>query len=201
MTLFTARGARIFIAPGLSCTNPFGMPDVMRGEEVQILGALTQSGTDAGVFCLPGTHAKWVIAEGGAVTNFFTSMQGELYDLLARRSILADSLPPAEGVFGHAFDEAVAVMRDHPALSLSHALFSIRSRRLIGGLAAPDAHAALSGLLIGADVRDAPRVDAQLLAEPAMSDLEAAYGRPALFSVVGGGNTVFALDPGEIGTG
>ncbi|HXY21452.1 MAG TPA: 2-dehydro-3-deoxygalactonokinase, partial [Burkholderiaceae bacterium] len=33
---------RAWIVPGLSCRDPQGVPDVMRGEETQILGALSQ---------------------------------------------------------------------------------------------------------------------------------------------------------------
>src|SRR5204863_3462419 len=39
----------------------------------------------------------------------------------------------------------------------------------------------------------------QLLAEPAMGDLEAPHGWPAMFSVRRGGGTVFAFELGEIG--
>src|SRR5262252_5730279 len=42
---------------------------------------------------------------------------------------------------------------------------------------------------------------AQLLAEPAMCDLEAPHGRPALFGVVRGGGTQFAFEPGQISAG
>jgi hypothetical protein len=41
---------------------------------------------------------------------------------------------------------------------------------------------------------------AQLLAEPAMGDLEGAHGRAALFGIGRGGGTEFAFELGEIGT-
>ena len=33
--------ADVHIVPGMKCTNPLGAPDVMRGEETQLLGAMT----------------------------------------------------------------------------------------------------------------------------------------------------------------
>ena len=47
--------------PALTTTQR-GMPDVMRGEETQIFGAL---GTGSGLCVLPGTHSKWATVEGG----------------------------------------------------------------------------------------------------------------------------------------
>ena len=47
----------VSLVPGLSTEND-AMPDVMRGEETQIFGALALSGRDEGLFLLPGTHSK-----------------------------------------------------------------------------------------------------------------------------------------------
>jgi 2-dehydro-3-deoxygalactonokinase len=62
-------GARIAIVPGLSDEHA-GVPDVMRGEEVQIFGAMSITGLDDGVFVLPGTHNKWVTVKKGRVRAF-----------------------------------------------------------------------------------------------------------------------------------
>src|SRR6476620_4723586 len=35
-------------------------PDVMRGEETQLLGALGVDAVEDAVVCMPGTHSKWV---------------------------------------------------------------------------------------------------------------------------------------------
>ena len=64
----------------------------MRGEETQILGALRlhpELARGRHVFCLPGTHAKWVVLEDGAVIRFQTALSGELFELLRRHSVLA----------------------------------------------------------------------------------------------------------------
>jgi hypothetical protein len=42
---------------------------------------------------------------------------------------------------------------------------------------------------------------AQLLAEPAVGDLKATHGGPALFGIVRGGGTELAFEPGQIGAG
>src|SRR5450432_3790284 len=89
---FEAAGRTIAILPGLSCRGKTGAPDVMRGEETQILGALrlhSRLAKGRHVFCLPGTHAKWAVVSDGAVTQFQTALSGELYELLRRHSVLA----------------------------------------------------------------------------------------------------------------
>ena len=46
----------VYLLGGVSQSTPAA---VMRGEEIQLLGA-TSTGIPEGVFCLPGTHSKWV---------------------------------------------------------------------------------------------------------------------------------------------
>jgi len=92
------------IVPGLQCEDRAGVPDVMRGEETQILGALQRHPelADAACLILPGTHSKWAGVECGRVTSFATHMTGELYALLRHRSVLARLMPAddAGGVAG-----------------------------------------------------------------------------------------------------
>lgn len=165
----TAGSYTITIAPGLSCTNRFGQPDVMRGEEIQLLGwsAHAKTHNPAGpcsptslaptLLCLPGTHAKWAIASANGVDTFTTSAQGELYDILRRHSVLTRGADPAaidQHTATTAFMQGVDLMRNAPDLSLSQALFTVRARQVTGDL---DVHAApsfLSGIVIGCDVRD-----------------------------------------------
>src|SRR5687768_12536304 len=88
---FDARGHPIAIAAGVSCTNPQGAPDVMRGEETQILGAIATHpalGRGRNIIALPGTHTKWALVEDGKLKTFQTSLSGELYALLRDRSTL-----------------------------------------------------------------------------------------------------------------
>ena len=82
---------RIAIVPGISCEHG-GVPDVMRGEEIKILGALELLGIADATLVLPGTHSKWATVEGGRIRGFSTVMSGEFYALLRQHSILARTL-------------------------------------------------------------------------------------------------------------
>lgn len=158
---FTVRGIEIAIVPGLRCTSIFGLPDVMRGEEMQIFGWLraARPAADAHhLLCLPGTHAKWVLTRGDAVLSFFTSMQGELHEILLSHSLLGRTVGAASGNLDvTAFDDGVDRVHADPTLAAGHALFSMRSRVVLGELPAAAARDYLSGLLIGAELRDATR--------------------------------------------
>src|SRR6185369_18054344 len=77
----------IALVPGLSTEND-GMPDVMRGEETQIFGALALSGASDGLFLLPGTHSKWAEVRDGRLVSFRTFMTGEVFGALKDHTIL-----------------------------------------------------------------------------------------------------------------
>lgn len=125
--------------------------DVMRGEEVQLLGALAAGMIEPGApVCHPGTHAKWMRLDGDALGRFRTVMTGELFSLLQRQSILSDLLT---GAIADGADFRAGAAHGLTHHDLTAELFSLRARHLIHG-AGPDICAAYaSGLLIGADVR------------------------------------------------
>lgn len=139
-----ARPVRIL--PGLAQTDP---PDVMRGEETQLLGLGLRDGTA----CLPGTHCKWARMEAGRVTAFTTFPTGELFALLARHSILRHTIAGAPGPEAPEaeFRAGVAEGLADPA-RLPARLFGIRAAGLLRGLAPDAAAARLSGLLVGAEI-------------------------------------------------
>lgn len=144
-------GLRVGIVPGLS-TELRAVPDVMRGEEVQVFGALQLLGLRNGAFIHPGTHSKWVRVEQDRIVSFATFMTGEFYALLRRHSILARTLPPEDGPL----DEAAfvrGVVQAREAGSLLHGAFSARTLALFARL--PDAAlpSYLSGLVIGEELR------------------------------------------------
>lgn len=138
------------IVPGLSFAGG-GSVDVMRGEEVQLLGAVAAGlvSPDAPA-CHPGTHAKWVKLESGRIATFRTVMTGEMFALLKKHSIIGSQLQ-AEIAPGPSF--AAGVRRSLERCELTADLFQIRARGLIGGLSNEEAGAYASGLLIGADIR------------------------------------------------
>ena len=142
---------RIGIVPGLSCEHA-DAPDVMRGEETQVFGALRLLGLDDGTFVLPGTHSKWVHVERGRIVDFSTAMTGEFYALLRQHSILARSLPAEDGAFdGGAFDAGVAHAMRGPGLLQS--AFSVRTLSLFDRLPSAQRPSYLSGLVIGEELR------------------------------------------------
>jgi 2-dehydro-3-deoxygalactonokinase len=142
---------RIAIVPGLSCEHD-GVPDVMRGEETQVLGALQLLGISNGVLVLPGTHSKWVRVSEGRITAFSTCMTGEVYALLRRHSILARTMPEADGAFDEAaFLQGLAHARRSPGLLQS--AFSARTLSLFGRMAEAALPSYLSGLVIGEELR------------------------------------------------
>lgn len=149
-----AAGARsvadgVHIVPGVVFDDPI-RPDVMRGAEVQILGALAMGAIGDGLVCLPGTHSKWVEVEGGQIVRFRSVMTGDMLAALKSRSILSDVLenePACDAVFADGVDHSL----ENPDLTAE--LFTARARVLTGAMTAADAASRISGLLVGADVR------------------------------------------------
>lgn len=138
------------ILPGV-CQRTSGAEDVMRGEETQLLGAVASGLSDA-LFCLPGTHSKWVSLEAGRISRFTTVMTGELFQLISRQSILRLSIGEDRAAADHpAFAQAVeeALGGD---FSLTSRLFSIRAQALLSGADEASAASRLSGLLLGAEI-------------------------------------------------
>ncbi len=141
---------RTGIVPGVSQQGAAGA-DVMRGEEVQVLGAVAAGllPPDA-LVCHPGTHAKWIQVAQGQITAFRTMMTGEIFALITRHSILADQLA-ADVVADEAFEAGVdAALAGGDVLS---GLFRIRARHLLGEESGGGGASYASGLLIGCDVR------------------------------------------------
>lgn len=142
---------RTAIVPGVAWRDP-AAPSVMRGEEVQLFGAVAAGlAPPTALLAQPGTHNKWVEMRGGAIGRFSTLMTGELFALLRERSILSTQLG-AEATPGPAFLEGV---RDAQAKPLTSALFGARAAALLGFREAEDTAGYVSGLLIGADVGSA----------------------------------------------
>ena len=166
---FEANGRSIAIAPGLSCRNRLMAPDVMRGEETQILGALRldpQLAEGRHVFCMPGTHTKWVSLKDGVIEHFLTAVSGELYDILYRHSVLVNSREATDAhAGGAAFKKALEKTKLYPDGELIHLLFEVRSGQLKGEIKQRDAADYLSGLIIGQDVSGAKRFFRADLAE------------------------------------
>lgn len=146
------------IVSGMRCTNPLGAPDVMRGEETQLLGARRlQPALAEGrwLVCLPGTHTKWVSLHKGVVQEFLTVPTGELFALLCDQSVMVRDSKTAPEHHPAEFDRGLAEAARHPEVPLLHRLFQARSLRLDKQLSAEGAPSWMSGLLVGTDVAGA----------------------------------------------
>ena len=140
---------RAAIVPGLSVSSN-GHADVMRGEEVQLFGALEAGLIPAtGIVCHPGTHNKWISVADGRITTFRTVMTGEMFNLLRGGGILAELLT-ADVTQDDGFRAGVIRGLESPVLTAE--LFSVRARVLLGKMRRESAASFTSGLLVGLDL-------------------------------------------------
>lgn len=174
----------IAVLPGLSRVNN-GRADVMRGEEVQLLGAVAAGLAPVdGLLCQPGTHCKWARMHRNKVDDFCTAMTGEMFALLRDHAMIGCEMvgQPADDA---AFAEGVAESARGDILG---ALFSVRPTSLLGLRPRGQAASFVSGLLIGADVRThAGTGTVYLLADGTIADL---YARAITLT----GGDVVAID-------
>jgi 2-dehydro-3-deoxygalactonokinase len=175
ITVPTGAGPALHIVPGIAMETP--RPEVMRGEETQIFGALSLHPDlrASAHLVMPGTHCKWVSVRDGGIAQFQTFMTGELFAALQAHTILGRpardaQTPPAND--GAAFARGIAVARDSRD-GIAPLLFSARTLVLAGQLPAADSLDYLSGLLIGDELRCAlhdgsPQL--ALIGDPALCD-------------------------------
>ncbi|MBT9493191.1 MAG: 2-dehydro-3-deoxygalactonokinase [Paucibacter sp.] len=190
-----ANGRSLRIIPGL-LHQPAGLPpDVMRGEETQLIGALQlyPQLTEAACVVMPGTHSKWAELREANVRGFVSQMTGELYALLRQHSVLGRLMPEqVEASDTAAFLKGVQAARDQGELGLAHQLFAVRTLGLMEQLPAAGLADYLSGLLIGHELRAG-------LAWRAAQGLSQAplvlIGEPTLCARYEQGLSVFACKP------
>ncbi len=179
----------VAITPGLASGAGQALPDVMRGEETQLVGCLALGGRRDLTALLPGTHSKWVQVVDAEVRGFRTFMTGELHELLSRHSILARSVG-GRGDDERWFARGVERARERHAAGAGGfgLLFTVRAEDLLGNHPDYAARAYLSGLLIGAEILEglaltrAQGTDAPVLLYGA-AQLAARYARA--FAVLG----------------
>jgi len=169
---------RLAIVPGVCLPTPPGTdpwstpPDVMRGEETQVLGALEALGLQQATLVLPGTHSKWVQVQAGRIASFRTHMTGECYQWLRHHSLLARSMPESDNGPFDADAFAHGVQRALQGQGLLHNAFGTRTLSLFDLAPAERLPDYLSGLVIGEEVRhecltDGPVV---LIGAPALQE-------------------------------
>jgi len=140
------------IVPGVSYRDPQGLPDVMRGEETQLFGAVAGSGVATRSFVLPGTHSKWAVTGSSGIERFSTFMTGELFAVLRAHSILGRLMPEASVVAADdGFRRGANAGLSHGG-SLLRRLFSARTLGLFNEVPAAELASYLSGMLIGEEI-------------------------------------------------
>jgi len=188
-TIDTRAMGAIGVAPGVCALDRDGAPDVMRGEETQILGALAAMGRADGVFVLPGTHSKWARVEAGRILSFATYMTGEVFAALKDHTILGRLMDAAaqENEAGFAEGVRAAARLERPG-DLLHAIFMTRTLGLFDRLRPGQLADYLSGLLIGAELAAGARgaQSAVVVGSPALTARYCAAG-----AILG-----LALEPG-----
>ncbi|MGB8924941.1 MAG: 2-dehydro-3-deoxygalactonokinase [Pseudomonas sp.] len=150
-TVGSLRGVDVHIVPGVIQRS--ALPNVMRGEETQVLGVLQNLPIEAGadlLIGLPGSHSKWVDVVDGCITHFDTFMTGEVFAVLSEHSILGRTQQQGAAFDAQAFDRGVQIAQSVDGeLGVLSTLFSARTLGLTGELS-PTAQADyLSGLMIG----------------------------------------------------
>lgn len=172
---FHLHGIPVRIAPGVAFRDPRGCPDVMRGEETQLFGAMTLDralGIGEHRVVLPGTHSKWVTIENGRIVRFRSFVTGELYAFLGQSSLLSDGTAGAADEDEDGF--AAGLARSSGGDALTSDLFEARAARLTDGRSMEWAQGFVSGLLIGAELREmAPSGRVMVIGEAALSALYA----------------------------
>jgi len=153
-SLTATPGGELVIVPGARCVDEAGVPDVMRGEETQLVGSIRRDEGQV-LAVLPGTHSKWAIVDSGRLVEFATFMTGELYAVLLAHSILGRMAGARTGDATAAFDRGV--QRGSDGAGLAHAIFGARTLALASELAADEVGDWLSGVLIGDEIRAARR--------------------------------------------
>lgn len=166
--LTTPWGSQAWIVPGVQGASRYQQPDVMRGEEVQLVGLSALHPAKKHQVLLPGTHSKHVHMADGKIVGFSTFMTGELFSLLSQHSLLGRELP-AQSENDAAFVFGVSVAQQK--VPFSHLMFSTRTRRLTGEI--PETHVLsyLSGLLIGYELSTLTGCkSAWIVGSPALTD-------------------------------
>lgn len=148
------KGSVLRFLPGVCLRAP--LPDVMRGEEIQVFGSVAPDGR--ATLILPGTHSKWVRAENGALRDFRSFMTGEVFAALSKHTILGRLIPETPGPFDAAAFVAGVKLAADPAsggAGVLNAIFTTRSGVLLEAFPAGEIADRLSGILIGAEIAGA----------------------------------------------
>lgn len=151
--------------PIVLCSGVRGPHNVMRGEEVELMGLnsllphLMARAEDLWVV-LPGTHSKHALVRHRSIVDFHTHMTGELFHLLKGQSSLRHAkeaeaaqqwaLSRGDTTWREPFAEGIRLARQ---AGLGECLFQVRVGQLLDGHDPQHSKNFLSGLLIGDELQ------------------------------------------------
>jgi len=138
----------IYIVPGVK-TLKNGLVDLMRGEEIQIFGALDHLKVKDAVVILPGTHSKWAQVQNEHIVDFKTNMTGEVFNSLSTNTILAKSIASKE-INNNAFQKGLELSSTKGGLL--NQVFQARAQAK--DIGKDKVYSFLSGILIGHEVKE-----------------------------------------------
>ena len=127
--------------------------DVIRGEEIELLGLIDKNDTQGStIFITPGTHSKHILVERNFITNFHTYMTGELFNILSNHSILKNAIHKSE--FNHKNNASFSkgVLTSAEGNTMLNSLFKTRTNILFEKQTKEENYYYLSGLLIGEEL-------------------------------------------------
>lgn len=156
LLIHTVASSARFKHPIIFISGVKSTTDVMRGEETIITGCEIKNTDEEHLFILPGTHSKHIVTKNGIITDFKTYMTGELFDLLATKSILSNSVEKeniSSADVNPWFEKGV---KEALRQNLLNRIFHIRTARLFNTLQPKENYHYLSGLLICAELKDLP---------------------------------------------
>ncbi|WP_260925778.1 2-dehydro-3-deoxygalactonokinase [Novosphingobium sp. 9] len=164
-------GIPVAVLPGLSWRSAEGVPEVMRGEETQVFGAIAlnpELGKGRHLIVLPGTHTKWVELIDGTITGYRTCPTGETFALLCGHSTMG-----GDDAGNGSFDEGFARGLERAAEPAIGALFEARAARMLDGRSSEWSRGYLSGVLIGGEIASQTEsaADVVLIGDPKLTGL------------------------------
>ncbi len=138
----------IIIISGVRSVN-----DVMRGEETILAGCSIADVHQPQLFIFPGTHSKHLTVQNGMITDIKTYMTGEVFELLANKSILAESVEKANSTKTNNASFLKGIKESGDAGLLNN-IFHVRINALFNNLNKKENYQYLSGLLIGEELKN-----------------------------------------------
>ncbi len=147
-----SKGYKVRIVPGL-CVKEKDNYNVIRGEETQLVGAIKKQASR--VFLMPGTHCKWVLADGARIESFRTAMTGEMHSIMMKYSLVGLGAGDQEE---SAADFEAGLERGFFENNIVPRLFEIRGANILGAIKPAHVGEFLSGLLIGAEIASMQKI-------------------------------------------